>query len=337
MLQPWAKTLPPLAYTIVRDGYLAVSVFFVLSGFVLARSYGETVWTSKSLTRYAIGRAARVYPVYALSILVVAPYIAVSSAPEKSQLVANYVLLLQGWTGKLAVQWNTPAWSLSCEIFFYLCFPLAAIAFTKLSARVTIAVACLICLLPALLWSVGTPDQFKPLIHLADFLIGVVASRAYGLLRPSLEGRGQWLYLPAAAVLYLLLLHPVSLPALFDFNGILRPFIAIMLLGFALSGGILNRILSARLFVYLGKSSYSLYILHIPLLWWFKRWSPYWFAGSESFAACVYIIGALAVSAAVYSYIEEPANHFLRNLANRPSPRREQTLEPSMTLVLLPD
>ncbi len=321
MLEPWAHSLPPAAYTLIRDGYLAVSAFFLLSGFVLTQSYGAADWTGANLIRYARGRFARVYPVYALSLLLVAPYISLSNAPGKSYLVANYVLLFQGWTGTLPVHWNTPAWSLSCEMFFYLCFPLAALLLRKLNNLTAAIAAVAICFLPAALWTAGVPDSYKPLIHLADFLLGILAARAYETLRPYMSGRGYWLYVPGAAAIAALMLNPPLIPGVLDLNGFLRPFTAMTLIGVGLAGGFPSRMLSSRLAVYLGKSSYAVYILHIPLLWSYKRWSPYWFPGmSPTYMALIYIAGVLLVSALVYHFLEEPANRFLRASVNHPRP-----------------
>src|ERR1051326_2330463 len=119
MLEVPARALPYPIYALVRGGYLAVTTFFVLSGFVLARSYSETSWNGRSLLRYALGRLARVYPVYVLSLVMVAPFIAADPTPRKAALVTVHGLLIQGWLGQLPVSWNTPAWSLSCEMFFY--------------------------------------------------------------------------------------------------------------------------------------------------------------------------------------------------------------------------
>ncbi len=75
MLEPWAASLPAEVRAIIRGGYLAVSTFFVLSGFVLALSYRQNSWTRTSLIRYGVARLARVYPNYLLSLLIISPFI----------------------------------------------------------------------------------------------------------------------------------------------------------------------------------------------------------------------------------------------------------------------
>ena len=59
MLEPFALALPSPVYTFIRGGYLAVTTFFVLSGFVLSRSYSATEWSPRNLLKYGAGRIAR--------------------------------------------------------------------------------------------------------------------------------------------------------------------------------------------------------------------------------------------------------------------------------------
>jgi peptidoglycan/LPS O-acetylase OafA/YrhL len=308
MLDAWARSLPHFVYALIRGGYLAVTTFFVLSGFVLARNYAGKNWNGRSLLRYGMGRLARVYPVYALSLLMVAPFIAADRGPGKAPLVAAHGLLIQGWMGSLPVNWNTPAWSLSCEMFFYLLFPVAAVWMQNAGWRKVVAVAALTCCLTHVMWGLGIPDAIKPLIHMADFLMGIAAACAYDLLMraPSRPG-GAWLYAPGMALGAALIAYPAVLPGPIDLNSALRPLNAILLIGLALGGGWAARVLSSRVAVYLGKSSYAMYILHVPLLWWYSRWT-------HQFSGLLFIASVIACSAVVYRFLEEPANRYLRGL-----------------------
>lgn len=304
-----ARALPPVLYALIRGGYLAVTTFFVLSGFVLTRSYAATQWTRGNLLRYGVGRLARIYPVYALSLFVVAPFIAEDRTPGKAPLVAAHGLLLQGWLGPLPVSWNTPAWSLSCEMFFYLAFPLLALPIVRANWRSTLAAAFFACCLTRVLWRLGVPDQIKPLVHLSDFLMGIAAARAYHLLTRDgsafKSGRGAWLYVPGFAVAAALIAYPQALPPAIDLNSALRPLNALLMIGLALGGGAIARALSTPAAVYMGKSSYAMYILHVPLLWWYSRYV-------RTFSPAAYLALVIAASALVYKILEEPANRWLR-------------------------
>jgi peptidoglycan/LPS O-acetylase OafA/YrhL len=196
-------------------------------------------------------------------------------------------------------------------MFFYAAFPLAALLIQRANWRNTLAVAAGACCLTRVLWTLGVPDGVKPLIHLADFVMGIAAACAFDLLsRRARRPAGMWLYLPGCALAAALIAWPQALPPGIDLNTALRPLNAVLVIGLALGGGFLARALSSSLAVYLGKSSYAMYILHVPILWWYRRWS-------RDFSPLLYIVIVIAVSALVYGLLEEPANRYLRNRLRR--------------------
>jgi peptidoglycan/LPS O-acetylase OafA/YrhL len=280
---------------------------------VLTRSYAATVWTRSSTLRYALGRVARVYPVYLLSLAVVAPFIAVDQTPGKPGYLAAHLLLVQAWLGAIPVNWNTPAWSLSCEMFFYSVFPGTALFVRRATWRNVALAALFAVVLTRAMWSVGVSDNIKPLVHLSDFLMGIAAAWAYELLdRRPRPPRGWWLYNPGFLGAGVAIAYAYALPDWLDLNTVLRPFNAILLIGLAFGGGPLASFLSMRMIVYLGKSSYAMYILHVPILWWCLR-------RSMEFPPLLYIAIVIAVSAAVYGLFEEPANRRLRRVLHDPA------------------
>ena len=107
-------------------GYVAVSFFFVLSGFVLAWS----AHPGASMRRFYMRRLARVYPAH-LAVLGVVVALTVVD-PTQRGVVSDPVqglkqlLLVNAWTLHDGVvdAWNGVSWSLSVEAFCYLCFPL---------------------------------------------------------------------------------------------------------------------------------------------------------------------------------------------------------------------
>jgi len=301
-----ALRLPAPLYQLIHGGYLAVQTFFVLSGFVLARSYSAARWSGPKVRQYFLARFARVYPVYLLSLAVVAPFIMADRTPGKAWFLAAYGALVQGWLGGIPVNWNTPAWSLSCEIFFYTLFPLAVILIRKPRWRTVIALGATACVMTPFGCALGLPDGVKPLVHLSDFVMGIATAGAFGLLqaRRGLRLTGAWLYLPALATAAALIAWPGLLPSAVGLNNVLRPLNAVLFIGLALGGGVVARALSSGLLVYLGKSSYAMYILHVPIMWWCLR--------RGGISPVLYVSLVIGVSALVYRVYEEPANRWLR-------------------------
>ncbi|BEP13590.1 acyltransferase [Acidothermaceae bacterium B102] len=112
-------------HVLTRPGYVGVSFFFVLSGFVLTWSRRPGDRASSFYRR----RVSRIYPVYIVT-WVAAGVLAVVGVLPKSGHVGSALgaVLLQAWIPKENVYYalNGVAWSLSAEAFFYLTFPLYA-------------------------------------------------------------------------------------------------------------------------------------------------------------------------------------------------------------------
>ena len=113
--------------TLMRHGYLAVDVFFVLSGFVMALSYGTGFAGWRGFGVFLMRRFARVYPLYfvttlmALGLLLWLPHPALPWVWLPRMVVDNF-LLVDAWGVGQAL--NGPSWSISTELFAYLLFPL---------------------------------------------------------------------------------------------------------------------------------------------------------------------------------------------------------------------
>jgi peptidoglycan/LPS O-acetylase OafA/YrhL len=69
---PWVATrfrIPWPAKIFLSNGYLAVAMFFLLSGFILAYTYDGQITGSRNRARFWEARFARIYPVYLLSLV----------------------------------------------------------------------------------------------------------------------------------------------------------------------------------------------------------------------------------------------------------------------------
>jgi peptidoglycan/LPS O-acetylase OafA/YrhL len=327
LLDQWNQTLPPAMQSIFRGGYLAVQTFFLLSGFVLAQSYATTRWNAHSLKRFAVARFARIYPAYLLSLVLISWFVFEfllkpgRSAAQKAAVVGDYAFVLQGWTGSLNVGWNTPAWSLSCEFFFYLCFPLLFLWLGR-GGLTRVSTALGVCfVVPILLAHAGVPGVWKPIHHLSDFAAGIAAARIYGALLGSgmathaTKRLGFWLSAGALAAGAGFIINPHVLDGtVMTLNTVLRPINVALLIGLAAGGGFVVRLLSTDVAGYLGKASYSMYILHIPLLWWFTRYTSFRFGATPpAWTGFLFMAAVIGVSIAAFECVEAPANRWIRD------------------------
>jgi peptidoglycan/LPS O-acetylase OafA/YrhL len=326
LLDQWNQSLPQAAQSLVRGGYLAVQTFFLLSGFVLAQSYARTQWNRQSLAKFAVARFARIYPAYLLSLAMISWFalqfvLKPGRTPgQKISVLRDYALVLQGWTGSLGVGWNTPAWSLSCEFFFYLCFPLLFLWLGRAGLRRVLPTlaACLVA--PILLARAGVPDVWKPVHHLADFVAGIAAARIYcAMVRSGIatQRRGFWLSAGALVAGAAFIANPHVLNGtVLSLNTVLRPLNVALLIGLATGGGLLVRMLSTSVAGYLGQASYSMYILHVPLLWWFSQYTTFRYGSAPpAWTGVVFIAAVIGFSIAAFEYVEAPANRWIRSWA----------------------
>jgi len=111
-------------------GYLAVDLFFFLSGFVLTHVYGsdfagERSWTAVRAFLWA--RFCRIYPALlfttAMFVMVFIPgrvYLS-DGYSLTGQLAGNIFLMQVPWLTAVII--NQPSWSISAEFYAYLCFP----------------------------------------------------------------------------------------------------------------------------------------------------------------------------------------------------------------------
>jgi peptidoglycan/LPS O-acetylase OafA/YrhL len=79
--------------------------------------------------KFWLARFSRLYPVYVFSLIVslgmLLPEFHAHSLPSLHHRYRMLtLLLLQGWSPTLSTFWNTPAWTMSTEVFFYMIFPM---------------------------------------------------------------------------------------------------------------------------------------------------------------------------------------------------------------------
>lgn len=308
--------VPTTIQTFFGYGYLAVGFFFLLSGFILVYTYEGQMEGATNRGRFWEARFTRIYPVYLLSLALAywfQPNLHVGTA-------AAVLSMVQAWNPgapELAGAWNYPAWSLSVEAFFYLCFPFLL---PWLSRRSTSILRCVVVVLLAVcvaghtcLMGLGNWNHSSavgrvlplPVLRLPEFLLGM----ALGLLFLRSGGKSHhplWTYGALLSLLGLL-----SLPLGEWISLVMVPF-AVLIYELARGESRLSKALSTPLMVLLGGASYAIYLLQLPVRDWTR-------AALSSAPTKVAEIGALGTplilvlfSVLVFEYWEEPLRRALR-------------------------
>jgi peptidoglycan/LPS O-acetylase OafA/YrhL len=305
---------------IFYDAYLAVDFFFVLSGFVLAYSYSRRLETDLSPASFMIMRLIRLYPLYLLAML--------------AALIVEYDTLHQGRIGAGLLMWriscsvlflptllghsinlyplNFPAWSLFSEL-------IANAAFARLGKRlatpvlIAIVAAAGLALIAAVAGQslgfgelqgamnagVQWPGFAAGLLRVGySFFAGVLVFRIWRL-----HGRGISIRpLALATILIAILVAPPWRAHQIEMDLVVTMilFPAIVLLG---ANGVVMG-LEQRLFVFLGRISYGLYVLQIPIYGIIKlcvgRDEPHWTWAAASISTVV------LVAAVIEKYFDRP-------------------------------
>lgn len=331
---------------VIQAGFVGVSIFFVLSGFILAYTYLDSDNTMRTTVgAFWHARFARIYPAYALALALSFPlFIDVAvlrpvGVIHLSDVIKAAVLtptLLQAWTPKKAWMWDGPAWSLSVEAFFYAVFPFIAVAIARRPLRQILGIGCFAaaCAIaapslyaltsPLGIWQVTTATygpwvaalKFLPLFHLPEFVIGICTGVIFIRRRYADSKRGSigWITLFSAAAIAGILAVSDRIPFLFLQGGALALPFAILIYWLAFQRGPLARALSTRPAQLLGGASYSLYLLHLPLGSYLtisgKLLGFAWLAGWGGVA--LYVTVAIGAALAVFVLVEEPARRWLR-------------------------
>ena len=312
--------VPADVLDVAGKGYLAVDLFFMLSGFVMWLNYGPKLREQglAGAKGFWWRRFARVWPLHAAVLAGMVAFAVLLLATGRD--TANYpmaelplhVLLVQNWGFTPDLSWNHPAWSISTELGAYLLFPFAVIAFHWEKARPALLVAgVLVCaqLLHGVFVLAGAEtlgDQITRLgliRCLLQFVIGMMLALVWRNWRTHVSPVPAY----ACAVLLGSLMVLFAVP---ETLGVPLAFAA-LLLALALDHGPLARLLESRPLVWLGDASYATYLVHFPLLVLLKlvavgpdlQIAPLPFAG--------YLLVLLMLSGALYRWLEKPAQRWL--------------------------
>jgi peptidoglycan/LPS O-acetylase OafA/YrhL len=278
------------------DGWAAVNLFLVLSGFCLFWPFADRPGKPRrplELKEYVRRRSVRILPTYYASLAFTAalgfifPRITGDPRflPDTLHSLVSHLLLLNVWFPKDLNSWNSVTWSLSLEWTWYAAFPLAVLLFRRIGADRGFLVLAGLCIgyRVAIRLLLGTSDHYNALhghevnagFAVRTFVVGRLFEFGVGMYVAAWVARGRqlpgWLVDGGIfVVLGLLVAGHLATPV--------DPFLpvrdvlygsagaALLLLICAARQNPVRWLLSHRSSVWLGQFSYTLYLFHLAML-----------------------------------------------------------------------
>jgi peptidoglycan/LPS O-acetylase OafA/YrhL len=267
----------------LRNSWLFVDFFFVLSGFVIAANYQQRLLDGFGIGRFLFLRLGRLYPLhFAMLVLFIAwellralrrilipdlssiNPVALFSTPQEAPgtILAN-LLLVQSLHLYDFLTWNMASWSISTEFYTYVVFAVCLIGFRK-HAWIALLLAMiggpvLIAILSER--NMATVYDWGIIRCIYGFAAGVSSWIIYEKwnekLRKWLSGSiVEW----SAVALVIIFVNAAGTTLL----SIAAPYIfALVVLVFAFEAGTASAVLRLRPLVFLGTISYSIYMTHV--------------------------------------------------------------------------
>lgn len=316
--------------------YLAVDLFFLLSGFVIAAAYSNRLESGElTAKRFMLIRWIRLYPMYflatVLAIIAVIPAIGLAAASNGWHVwaalgltsAATFLFFPSHWLGGISLfSLNGPFWSLFYELIINAVYAFTAGILTNIRLAIVIAAALILVISLALKIDTGLDSGWGwAWIHLfmgvARSMFGIGAGIFLYRMR---ERLAQKLNIQTGFNASLCVVIPILMVAVMaapSIEGFDVPFDILACAGlfplgilFATRANWTNRwfllICSA-----LGSISYPIYVLHIPVSALIKSLTPTWIEVHAAIAGFAILVFLLVLSYAVEKVYEIPVRRWL--------------------------
>jgi peptidoglycan/LPS O-acetylase OafA/YrhL len=308
-------------------GLSGVQFFYILSGFVL-------VWSARpDDTKRAFWRRriAKIYPNHVVTWAAVILLGLYWAHPFDPAVALTNLFLVQAWTPSPGYFYsvNTVSWSLSCELFFYLCLPLALPLIRRMRPWVLYAVIIAVPLLILSLWPAQTllPEdarwwftQVFPPVRSLEFWMGVAAAEL--MVRGKWRGPGLWL---SSAIFVATWLAAIEWIRAELWAALLAAAYVLVIAGAAqadIRG--LRSPWRSRPMVWLGEVSFAYYLLHVFVITSVLRATGHsaGLPGWQGPAAAVgFLLLNLLLAGLLFRFVETPMMRVLKP-RRRPRPAR---------------
>ncbi len=314
-------------------GFVGVDIFFVISGYLITGIlHGDLQRGAFSIARFYERRVRRIFPaLYITIVLTLVGATVLFSAVDLERLhesvawlavfASNVYFMNNAGYFDAASEQNAilQTWSLAIEEQFYVVFPLA-LALLYRFGRSRIKWIVLGLALLSLAFSIAIVNVnaraafFSTYGRTWELMMGALL--ALGLFPATANaGMRNWIAALGAALVaasLVVLTNETPFPGAYAVPACLGT--ALMIWANASGPTLVGAFLSTRPMVFVGLVSYSLYLLHWPML----TFARYWFKGDFTLAhALVVLLAAFAASVLCWRYVETPFRKGGRRVARR--------------------
>ena len=330
----WPLSGPHFITNIISQGPVAMSLFFILSGFILTYNY-KNMQPHREYSQFIMRRFARIYPVYILAACLTLYWLGVplhgdfQALAKIVFLMFTNIFIIQAWFPASFAYWNDGlSWSLSVEAFCYLLFPAILYYFLKLTdkARKNILIICYLCtILPSISFVLLDPKPIFPTIYalpifrLPEFIMGIICCLIFFDTKTCKSIQFKFM-LTVLFLLGYLALFGNSFPVIYIIhNFIVIPCFCLIIYYIAHADSQFPfNLLKNKYLKFLGESSYSFYLMQLlPLKWGVTLVAHYhFFAKHHWFLAITLFVINLLLATACYKLIEKPMRKYLLNYSS---------------------
>ncbi|EIA07719.1 acyltransferase family protein [Flavobacterium frigoris] len=314
---------------ILKEGFIGVSFFFILSGFILAYNYRDSI-LNKSILKsdFYIARIARIYPVHLLCLLIAVPItlkdVSFNLSTWLAQLFFNVTLTQSFIPVKyIYFSFNSPSWSISNELFFYLLFPFLIILGSKVKDNkykkglLTMSIL----LIPLLMLIIPAPYYknlfyVNPFFRVFDFIIGLILFEIYLRIKKQQSTTNNDL-LEVGSILLLLIFFIFHewVPLVMRYSVYYWIPMCLLILIFSFQNGIISRFLSNKSLMFLGEISFGFYMFHQLVLKYFIDFNQHYFhIKNEYYIIAIILALSLIVSYISFIWFEKPLNKYFKTI-----------------------
>lgn len=277
-------------------GYIGVSFFFTLSGFILTYNYYKKMTTIDrfQIKKFYIARFAKIYPIHLLTFIIAVPYyffIPLNHHPLLYVFQAGTnLMLIHSFIPIGNISFNGVSWSLSDELFFYAIFPfILYVILKKLKSNymklAVVAFVWLAIVLGIYLMYPNSSDfsvwllYYFPVTRALEFIAGIMAALFFLKYKDRMARLTVWTFslieIAALLALGVVIVVAPELTINLRYGLIFIPCMVVVITVFAFQKGWLSHLMSNKVLVYMGKISFSFYMIHnLVLSYIYFLWKP---------------------------------------------------------------